>query len=608
MPEFTLALSDLENLIDWLGIKEKGTKSSELAQNVRDNLQAMHEEAGRDAVAVKEIEARLDPYVAEEDEEENKKEEIAALRFKSRQALKKAQALESYLFAMYEFVKDLKASAVLDKYTRFSKGIINAWWEMIGAGAEKDLKAIFPYAPTALKSEKPNEYADKIMTGVYLGLNIAGCALAAFALGSVNLGNLGVLAGGTATSATAATWNYIDVIGGVVQGWHEMGAGNYYKGTSLFVSSGQLTASTLAANIGQAVGTVGGAAAVGLTGFSFAACMFIACGADLASIYQTNKRIKALETKQTPVMSEIKLLQPEIQTLKCRKDMIMSSPAYTTARDGVKSATIELGKSRARGCLEDIKRDEQKLTGAKLALQDITSEIKDIQAEIKPLELKLKKLKMKNALYNKTILHEKAKKANLGRSATSWAACGVAMTAVAVAGFLAANVATMGGLAALTVAVAGVAVLTGLIRKWWVQRRDYEANLKTALDKGLEERIGSLPKDTLEDAGIHLDRKAELKSFKLFKSTNTLRTYLKEMMYKDLNKAEALIKALEETPPNKDTFKAILAQKRDSLDMGKTTGAKLFDAMDSKGSDTDDSTENSQQTTIATRAPGNSAD
>jgi hypothetical protein len=99
----------------------------------------------------------------------------------------------------------------------------------------------------------------------------------------------------------ATHWNYLDAIAGWVTGIQQIQNGQIVAGSANMLSSCQLSICTIIANLAYHTNLVpaSAAATVGLMGFSFAACMVIACGIELYEIKKCNKNIAVLSAKLT---------------------------------------------------------------------------------------------------------------------------------------------------------------------------------------------------------------------------------------------------------------------------------------------------------------------
>lgn len=488
----------------------------------------------------------------------------------------KQTQLNKQLLMIHEVVKNLHEMKILGKFHRFSKGDLSAWWDMVGQNAHRDLIKLFPETP---RTEEANKNADRVMTGVYVGLNLLTLALAGLACANVSdLGKLSFMLTGTANTVVASSWNYIDVIGGVVQGWHEMKLGNYGRGTAAIVSSSQLAACTMAGNIGVHVGTVSAAGFAGLTGFSFAACMYIAMLTDIASAYQIDQKIKKVEEKRDTVLAELKQKKEacnekkrSLQKLQGELHALTMSMKSKIQRD-IQAAYALLQKSSARisdlhinysgrkkpanyvELMEKYEREtvelEKAYTRCVKTREDRIKLLKETiipreEQAVKTAESGIDTLKQKASLYKKTILYEKAKQADLYRSAKSWGACAIGMTAVAVVAFIVANGATFGAATGIAVGVAAVAVISSIVRAWWVQQKNYEGNLKRSLTEGkpIQDRIDKLNFKVLEKIyGFDFEKTV---SHSFFKSKKSMKAYLEDMQFRDPDKANRLVTTLE---------------------------------------------------------------
>ena len=140
--------------------------------------------------------------------------------------------------------------------------------------------------------------ADSTMTMVYLGLNALGFILSVLALPSVNV-DAGAIAVDPAATSIGSGWNYIDTCGGIVLGIKQIQQGEVGMGMVNLAGSLQLAGCTIAADLGKWCHGVHMASATmsGLTGFSFAACMFISGALEFYEVYKADERIKVLEAE-----------------------------------------------------------------------------------------------------------------------------------------------------------------------------------------------------------------------------------------------------------------------------------------------------------------------
>lgn len=504
----------------------------------------------------------------------------------------RARQLKEYLDSVYEVVETFDEMKMLGKYHRFSKGDLSAWWDMVGKQPHQALQRLLP---KKLGKEEYNKWADRVMMGFYIGFNIITLAIGGFACGNVtDLGKFSFLLGDTANTVIASSWNYIDVIGGVVQGWHEIKLGNYGRGTAAIVSSTQLAASTMAANIGAHVThTVGAAGVAGLTGFSLAACMYIAMITELVTAHQISQTIKLMEAERDKVAGKIKRyhdIEKEIALFQKQKSQYQEKmeklATLKKEYDTFKRDTLP-----EQGQLAKLDRSTQdyylKIDARyKREIQQLEKETKaegykidrkksDIAAKEVNLDgMDIQKLKNKLTLYNKSIVHEKAKRQNHYRAAKSWGACAIGMTAVAVVAFIVANGATFGAATGLAVGVAAVAVISSLVRSWWVQKQNYVDKLKVSLDGSLnlQERIDKLDFEALgKKFKINFNQRSSHQWYQFHRTDKTLKTYVEEMQYKDPEKAKKLVEALEDK--DKSAFIRALKQQRGTFS---TEGEDLY--------------------------------
>lgn len=134
------------------------------------------------------------------------------------------------------------------------------------------------------------------MTSVYAIFNGLGFAMALFSLAHGHISpELAVLTG---VLVAGQTWNHIDSIFGYAVALDQYMDGKYVEASISTVSTTQLLAATLTGILGHyAFHTVGATVAVGLLGFSFAGCMFLAAGIEGYLMYESKLKIDALNEK-----------------------------------------------------------------------------------------------------------------------------------------------------------------------------------------------------------------------------------------------------------------------------------------------------------------------
>jgi len=152
----------------------------------------------------------------------------------------------------------------------------------------------------------------------------------------------------------------------------------------------------------------------------------------------------------------------------------------------------------------------------------------------------------KQAPLQKSILIEKAQRANHIRNAKAWAVCAIAMTAVAVISYAALSGLTFGALPAATVAIAGVALLSSIVRKWWVGHKDHVKNLKETLQHKEEPMLLDRLNQVGNKLGDVYTKKVTVITSGFFKTTLSFRTYLEDLLVENPKKLNTILLLLED--------------------------------------------------------------
>lgn len=143
------------------------------------------------------------------------------------------------------------------------------------------------------------------------------------------------------------------------------------------------------------------------------------------------------------------------------------------------------------------------------------------------------------------ILLEKANRQNHLRQAKSWRwSAGVMLTASVVA-VLALSTLSLGAVPAISAGIAALAILTTMIRRWWANSVDHTSFAQKARDNNQIAELDGLgeKKITFDDGKGELSLTTGITiGWGPYKQTKTFGEVLKEMLYRDYDKASELIK------------------------------------------------------------------
>lgn len=376
-------------------------------------------------------------------------------------------------------------------------------------------------AALGLQLSNAAKLADKGMTWVYLGLNIAGLVLAA--LTNVNLGAANIL--NAPLAPQGSFWNYWDGLGGVVLAVRQIKQGEIGLGVTNLLSSAQLVGTTTTANVatyGSTALSSSVALCNGIMGFSFALCMFVSGGLEIREAQKCEHRIVKLKDELKRVDDQLEKKNNELVELE--NDNTKHSIAKETMRSPIESVITTLTRQRT--------------------------------------------------VIQKAIIAEEAQRDNHYRAAKSWGFCGVAMTGVAVAAYFGLSAITLGAVPLATVVVGFIAAVSAYVRARVVSQVDYVANVRTSWQGGensLYTRINKLLEKNPPIKGLDLNKKV-----KINKKEISLKEYLEGMARKDPEKLKKLLDALEA----KDIFKfksEISSHRRYTFLGSATTGLKIFE-------------------------------
>ncbi len=466
-----------------------------------------------------------------------------------------AEALKEVLLDAHAFVESLK------KEHGLSQGDIRDWWALYSSmGQGRKLKEEIPkyvYSPPLSRGEgtawdRVDAVADHSMSYTYLALNALGIVVGWLMYAS-GVGPA-AMTGVTAATAIGATWNYIDVVGGFVQAAKAFRDKNHATGSALFLSSAQLLSFSLAANIGYYVTqTVSASMAASFMGFSFAGCMAIAVGIEVAKYRECGRKMKTFKEQM----------------------------------DGLKGEYYKALKAipGVEGTIERLEKDINESKNSqdlKLLQQDLISK----KQELKGYEQTINKYQQLQTGYYML----QAKQADHKRAAISWGACTVGMLGVALAASLAAGPFAPAAL----IGVAAVATITGAMRIWWKNRVKHADNLQEAFarpkggGKNLKERLDSLCAEEDLSVGnviVNLREEVTMKGLGKFSDTKiSFEEYLNKMLHTNPKKAEAIIKVLEDALENdnvtlEELDKALDIRRGVGFKVGKSTGQKILDKL-----------------------------
>lgn len=183
-------------------------------------------------------------------------------------------------------------------------------------------------------------------------------------------------------------------------------------------------------------------------------------------------------------------------------------------------------------------------------------------------------------------LRQRAIAADHCRQARSWTTCFVGMLGVALAATLTVGIASTGVGAGVLLGISLVAVASALIRQWWVNRVNHQANVTGSLQEGensLKAQIDSLP-----EALVIAGREVSLTNThlvggrinRLFRQSLSFKEYLYDLMVQDPDKARAVVRELTSDEPKLANLDKLLGKRRGmNTGIGQTRGQALLKAL-----------------------------
>ncbi len=202
---------------------------------------------------------------------------------------------------------------------------------------------------------------------------------------------------------------------------------------------------------------------------------------------------------------------------------------------------------------------EQRITKLTTKLSEVEDELNSdagVIAERKSV------LEQKKLALQKAILIEKANYENHIRSAKAWAGCAGAMMLIAAISIIALSGLTFGALPAATVIISATAVVSGLIRAWWVKRKDHVKNVKDSIksldgEKNRLEKLNTCLEQIKNKWQWEVNKEVEISGKKI-----SFRSYLEDLLVKDPQKFEFILTNINNGIARRDEGIVVDALKR----------------------------------------------